>query len=70
MLWASVYHVWLQRDSRIHGGEIKTKEQLVKSIQWDVKAKMEAKGKIDSSILSKVLCTKLGISLSVSCSQL
>ncbi len=37
--WATVYHLWLHRSSRIHGGVIKTEEQLIR----DIKAKQKAK---------------------------
>jgi hypothetical protein len=39
--WATVYHVWLQRNNRIFDAEIKTEEQIVKAIRMDVKPRME-----------------------------
>ena len=29
-LWATVYHIWLQRNAIIHRGHIKTEEQIIK----------------------------------------
>jgi hypothetical protein len=37
----AVYHVWIQRNNRNFDEEIKTKEQIVKAIRRDVKARME-----------------------------
>lgn len=34
--WASVYHLWLQKNCRIYAGEIKTEGQIVRCIQKDV----------------------------------
>lgn len=59
--WATVYHLWIQRNCRIQGGEVKTEEKILKSITRDVKAKMEAKSNLDNSILNKVLCINWGI---------
>ncbi len=39
--WATVYHVWVQRNNRIFDAEIKTEEQIVKAIRMDVKPRME-----------------------------
>jgi hypothetical protein len=39
--WATVYHVWLQRNNKIFYGESKTEEQIVKAIRMDVKARMK-----------------------------
>jgi hypothetical protein len=44
-------------------GEIKTEEQIVRCIQQDVNAQMDAKGLTSNSILDRVLCTNWGISL-------
>ena len=35
--WATVYHLWLQRNSKVYGGVIKTEEQIVQDIHRDVK---------------------------------
>lgn len=59
--WATVYHLWIQRNCRIHGREVKTEEQIVKSITRDVEAKVEAKSNLDNSIFNKVLCINWGI---------
>jgi hypothetical protein len=40
--WATLYHIWLQRNARLHDGEVKTEEQIIKVIRKDVKARMEA----------------------------
>jgi hypothetical protein len=53
---AIVYHIWIQRNNRIHAGEVKTEEQIVKAIKRDVKARMEASHISNSTILHKTIC--------------
>jgi hypothetical protein len=53
--WATVYHLWLQRNSRIHGGVIKTEEQIVRDIQKDVKARLDSVI-VKTSVLNRTLC--------------
>ncbi len=53
---AIVYHIWIQRNNRIHAGEVKTEEQIVKAIKREVKARMEASHISNSTILHKTIC--------------
>ena len=32
-----IYHIWSQRNSRIHGAEVKTEEIIVKRVKKDAK---------------------------------
>jgi hypothetical protein len=36
-----VYHIRIQRNSRIHNEEVKPEEQIIKAIRRGVKAKMD-----------------------------
>ena len=60
-LWAAVYHIWLQHNAIIHGGHIKTEEQIIKLIRKDVKARSENMLSYCDSILNRVLCCNWGI---------
>lgn len=62
--WSAVYHVWFQRNSKIHIIDIKTEEQLVTCIQRNVKARIEAK-----STLNKVLYASTGLDTVFSCNE-
>jgi hypothetical protein len=62
--WATVYHLWLQRNARLHAGEVKFEEQIIKAIRRDVKAKMEAI-KALASILHNTLCNNWHILLCI-----
>jgi hypothetical protein len=53
--WAMVYHIWIERNSRIYDDNVRTEEHLIKDIRRDVKARLEsAKGR--DNILHRVLC--------------
>jgi hypothetical protein len=60
--WATVYHLRLQRNSRIHGGVIKTEEQIVRDIQKDVKARLDSVI-VKTSILNRTLCNNWKLKL-------
>jgi hypothetical protein len=60
--WATVYHLWLQRNSRIHGGVIKTEEQIVRDIQKDVKARLDSVI-VKTSVLNRTLCNNWKLKL-------
>ena len=53
--WAMVYHLWLQRNARVHGGKIKTEEQIMQDICRDVKARLDS-FRVNNSILNRMLC--------------
>ena len=55
-----MYHLWLQRNARLHAGEVKSEEQII--IRRDVRAKMEVV-KASASILHKNLCNNWHILL-------
>lgn len=61
--WPVVYHIWIQRNSRIHVGVMKIEEQMEKLICREVKARSIGKKQICNSILNRTLCIKWGISL-------
>jgi hypothetical protein len=50
--WSVVYHICIQRNSRIHAGIIKIEEQMEKEIGRDVKARMIGTKEVCSSILN------------------
>jgi hypothetical protein len=63
--WAVVYHIWVQRNAIVHLGQVKTEEQIIKSIRKDVKARIENKNSNCNSILNRVLCCNWGINISI-----
>jgi hypothetical protein len=60
--WATLYHLWQQRNARLHAGEMKSEENIIKAIRRDVKAKMEPV-KSPTSILHQTLCNNWNILL-------
>ena len=60
-----IHHIWLQRNAIIHGGHVKTEEQIIKLIRKDVKARSENVFSYCDSILNRVLCCNWGIHSSV-----
>ena len=60
--WATVYHLWQQRNARLHAGEMKLEENIIKAIRRDFRAKMEAV-KAPASILHQTLCSNWNILL-------
>ena len=50
-----IYHIWSQRNSRIHGGEVKTEEIIVKRVKKDAKFRVMFKKGGWNSILNRVL---------------
>ena len=60
--WATMYHLWQQRNARLHAGEMKSEENIIKAIRRDVKAKMEPV-KSPASILHQTLCNNWNILL-------
>ena len=57
-----MYHIWIQRNSRIHESEVKSEEKIIKSIRRDVKDKMDSV-KAPASILHSTLCNNWHIYL-------
>ena len=57
MVWATVYRIWSQKNTRSHGGEIKIEKSIVKSVRKDVKLWMMFKGSGCNTILNRVLCS-------------
>ena len=57
-----MYHLWQQRNARLHAGEMKSEENIIKAIRRDVKAKMEPV-KSPASILHQTLCNNWNILL-------
>lgn len=53
------------RYSRIHQGHSKTKEDVLQSIRWDVKARVMANGVNSMTILNRVLYCKWGLQVFV-----
>ena len=54
-LWAAIYHVWLERNARLHGGQFTSKDNIVLAIRLEVGARMLAKGNYCNSVLNRVL---------------
>jgi len=60
-LRAIVYHIWMQRNHRIFGGQVCSKENASKIISLDVKAKVSSKSGFKNSDLNKALCFLYGV---------
>jgi len=43
VLSATVYEIWKARNAIRHGGQIKTEEQILKSIIWEVQYRVSGK---------------------------
>jgi hypothetical protein len=55
-LGAVVYHLWLQRNNLKKGNQPRTEEEIVKSITWEIRARMMAKCRFKRSIENMELC--------------
>ena len=51
---ATVYHIWLQRNSRVYIRHAKSEDAIVTSIKWDVKTRIEFCKKVKLSLQNKV----------------
>lgn len=56
-LGAIVYHIWMQRNHRIFGGQVISKENLLKFISWDLKVRVASKNGFKDSDLNRALCS-------------
>ena len=56
--WATVYHIWLQRNAIVHEERVLTKER---SVIKDVKARLGFKTKFKKSVLNATTCFNWGI---------
>ena len=59
--WATVYHIWLQRNAIVHEERIWTEEQLKRSIIKDFKARLGFKTKFKKSVLNATIYCNWGI---------
>lgn len=41
--WATVYHLWQQRNAIIHSKNVRNEEHIIKDIKKDVKGRIESK---------------------------
>ena len=56
--WATIYHIWLQRNVIVHEDKVWTEERLKGSIIKDVKARLGFQTKFKRSILNaSIRCT-------------
>ena len=53
---ATVYHICLQWNARVHRGHVKSEDAIVNSIKWDVKTRIEFCKKVKLLLQNKVLC--------------
>ena len=59
--WATVYHIWLQRNAIVHEERVWTEEKLKRSIIKDVKFRLGLKTKFKKSVLNATICCNCGI---------
>ena len=60
LVWATIYHIWLQRNNKCFGGVVFTEEQIIHRIKWDIRAKMGHVVMAGNIMLHKVLSSRWG----------
>lgn len=58
--WATVYHLWQQRNANIHSKNVRNEEQIIKDIKKDVKGIIESKRGLGDSVLKKESMLQMG----------
>ena len=61
LAWGStIYQFLFLRNMTIHGGQCITEESMLRSIQWEVRFRINNQGKFKNSILNRSLCFPAG----------
>lgn len=58
---ASVYHIWLERNNRVHGGRPKDEERIIDSIKWEVKYRSQKLQKVENNLRNRNMCSRWDI---------
>ncbi len=65
VLSATVYEIWKARNAIRHGGQIKTEEQILKSIIWEVRYRVSGKRNFKKNLENISLCLNWNIDVNV-----
>jgi hypothetical protein len=65
VLSATVYKIWKARTAIRHGGQIKTEEQILKSIIWEVRYRVSEKRSFKKNLKNINLCLNWNIDVNV-----
>jgi predicted RNA-binding protein associated with RNAse of E/G family len=60
-----VYHIRLQRNAIRHGSTHRSNEQILNDVIWDIKHRVNCKGRFKLSASNVVLCENWGIGLDI-----
>jgi hypothetical protein len=61
VLGAVVYHIWRQRNDIKHGNLVKTEEQVIKSVEWEIRSRVMGVGRFKQLAKNRGLFCKWGI---------
>lgn len=56
-----VYHIWKHRNDDRHRNVLKSKEQILKIIDWEIRTRIMGIGKFKRSEINKMLCGRWGL---------
>jgi len=65
VLSATVYEIWKARNAIRHGEQIKTEEQILKSIIWEVRYRVSGKRNFKKNLENISLCLNWNIDVNV-----
>jgi hypothetical protein len=65
VLSATVYEIWKARNAIRHGGQIKTEEQILKSIIWEIRYRVSRKRNFKKNLENISLCLNWNIDVNV-----
>lgn len=46
----TVYHIWKQRNDIKHSNHIRSEEQMIKHLKWEIRTRVPARGRFQSSL--------------------
>jgi hypothetical protein len=58
-----VYHIWLLRNAICHGCTPTSEKQILNAVIWDIKHRVNCKGRFKLSASNVVLCENWGIGI-------
>lgn len=61
VLGAVVYHLWKKRNDVRHGNILKSEEQILHRIDWEVRTCIMGCGKFGNIAANRELCSKWGL---------
>lgn len=61
--WATIYHLWIQRNNRIYGGKVETEEKILKFIKRDIRGRMKESREQIHPLKKKISFVRIGVYL-------